>query len=120
MSVAPHSTHHDLAAGSNPVIQKAGTASFVQPYYCTWNSTNGQTSTLTISNPGPNTLTVGVSGAPATIMSGSKPLNGVWSIPPNCPTCDVIAFGNYLGTTVTIVNLSNPNTTCAVVAQVAG
>lgn len=121
MSVTAEVSRQDFAAGSNPVIDKAGTAQFGAPFFCTWKTANGQPSTVTITNPGPNTLTVSVSGAPDGIKgSNGKPLNGVWSIPPNCPTCQVNAAGDFQGQTVTIFNTSNPNTTCKVTAQTAG
>lgn len=121
MSVAPQVSRQDFVAGSNPVINKAGTAQFGAPFFCTWLTANGQPSTVTIANVGPNTLTVSVSGAPQNILnSKGQPLNGVYSIPPNCPTCQVNAQGDFQGQTVTIFNTSNPNTTCSVTAQTAG
>lgn len=103
-------------AQQNPIINHAGTASYPANLYCTWNTLNGAVSTVTISNPGPNTLTVLISGAPAAILGypGGQPLNGPWLVPPNTPTASITASGNFLGQTVTIFNTSNPSTTCTV------
>ena len=104
-----------LAATQNPTIQGTGSAEFPANVSCTWTTANGQTSFLTINNPGPNTLTILISGAPAGIsVTGAGALDGKWTISPNQPTATIVAFGDFKGQTVTIFNISNPSTTCAV------
>jgi hypothetical protein len=118
MSAEAHAVHTAFAATANPKIQKAGKAEFPSPQFCTWVSANGPTSTCRITNTGRNTLTVVVSGAPEKITTtDGKPFNGQWQIPPNSPTTNVTAIGDFLGTTVTIFNMSNPSTDCKVVVQ---
>ena len=120
MSAEAQAVHTAFAAAANPKIHKAGKAEFPSPQFCTWVSANGPTSTCRITNTGRNTLTVVVSGAPddiKTVSKPEKPFNGQWQIPPNSPTTNVTAIGNFEGTTVTIFNMSNPSTDCKVVVQ---
>ncbi len=121
MSAAAQVQRSEIAASVNPTINQAGQAQFPASAFCTWTTNNGSQSTVVVTNPGnQNTLTVIISGAPSTILTATgQPLNGEWTIPPNSPTSNVTAFGNFLGTIVTLFNLSNPSTTCKVVAQVA-
>lgn len=83
---------------------------------------NGSISTCTIQNPSrANTLTFSVSGAPSTINTvEGDPFNGVHSIPPNNPTMNVTAIGDFLGTQVTIFNISSLDADCDVRVVVAG
>jgi len=120
-AASKHVHHEAFLAGQNPSIQYAGSAQFPANLFCTWTTKNGQASTLTINNPGANTLTVLISGAPASIVGfpGGGPLNGKWTISPNQPTATITAAGDFLGQVVTIFNVSNPSTTCAVNAVVA-
>lgn len=116
----------DVAAAdtSNPVIQGTGQAIFGSGLYCTWNTDNGSVSMVKVANPGlANTLTFIVSGAPATITCNdpkNSTFNGVHTMPPNSPTSQIIATGDFGGQVVTITNFSNPSTTCQVQAQKAG
>lgn len=104
-------------------IKGTGEVAFAENYHCTWYTTNGSTSTIIIRNPGDNELTFAVSGAPddieATGPDGShKKLNVSWKIPPKQPRAQVLAFGNFRGTVVSIMNLSNPGTGCEVITKV--
>lgn len=93
----------------NPVIHRQGEAEFGPTHYCTWETVNGQSSLCTIVNPSRNTLYFVVSGAPTNIVTtDGKPFNGRHEIPPNNPTSNVQALGEFRGVTVTITNVTNP------------
>ena len=105
----------------NPVIRVQGHATFGPYLFCTWYTKNGSNSLLNIINPSSNTLYISISGAPNTIHTTTGvPLNGAHSIPPNDPTKNVQALGDFLGTKVTIANTTNPRipAECAVTAVV--
>lgn len=110
-----------IAASDNPVINDAGKAEFGKNHYCLWNTKDGSISTCTIQNLSrANTLTFVVSGAPPAIKTtDGTSFNGQHSIPPNNPTHNVTAFGNFLGTQVTIFNMSSLEAECSVNAVVA-
>jgi hypothetical protein len=123
MSVQPHNAHSSpqFLASGNPSIQYSGTAAFGKNQYCVWTTKDGSISQLTIQNPNKdNTLTFVISGAPSTMTTTTgAPLNSQFSIPPNSPTTNVTAVGNFLGTLVTIFNMSTLQATCQVNAVVA-
>jgi hypothetical protein len=88
-----------IKKSNNPVIKKSGSARFGKNHHCTWYTTDGSKSIITIHNPGrDNTLTFIVNGAPETIHdTDGKKFNGLHEIPPNCPTCNVTAIGDFKG-----------------------
>lgn len=106
---------------SDVTIKGAGDATIGVNRHCTWYTTNGSTLTITVKNPGDNTLTFSVSGAPedieATGPDGSKKFNGTWTVPPKQPAAQVLAFGNFKGNVVSIMNVSSPATPCAIVTK---
>lgn len=110
-----------LKSTSNPVIQQSGSATFGKNNYCLWYTADGSTSSCTITNTGlANTLTIVVSGAPSSIVcTDGSPFNGQHTIPPNNPTMNITAVGNFAGTQVTIFNMSSLDTPCQVNVVVA-
>ncbi|XRE42335.1 hypothetical protein ACIVBQ_000539 [Tenacibaculum discolor] len=101
-------------ATQNPVINQQGSASIDSGQYATWNTANGSTSTLTVSNPSrANTLSLGITGAPdngiiVQVNGESKStLNNFYEIPPNTPSYVIKAQGNFGGKIVTITNNTN-------------
>lgn len=101
----------------NSTIHAAGEARIEPHEHCTWYTTNGSTCTITITNPGKeNTLTFDVTGAPETMTAEgpsdvTKKFNGRWTIPPG-RSGRVKAFGDFLGSVVSIMNQSDPATSC--------
>ncbi|MDY8137736.1 hypothetical protein [Aquimarina sp. 2201CG5-10] len=98
----------------NPVINQQGSAAIDSGQFATWNTANGSTSTLTISNSSrANTLSLGITGAPTTgiivqVNGVSQPtLNNFYQIPPNTPSYTIQAQGDFAGTIVTITNNTN-------------
>ena len=113
---------HELLKGSeNPKIQNSGKAVFSKNHYCLWSTTDGSISTCTVQNPGTaNTLTVVISGAPATMMTTDGELfNGQHRIPPNNPTHNITAVGDFTGVVVTLFNMSSLDTDCGVNVVIA-
>lgn len=106
-----------LASDYNPTIHGAGQTCFGQNHYCTWMTYDGSSSTCVITNPGVhNTLTLTVSGAPDEVYTtDGNPFNGQHVIPPNSPTANVTALGDFKGHQVTIFNMSALETLCQVV-----
>jgi hypothetical protein len=108
---------------SNVKINGFGDATFAATFECSWTTLSGRPSTLIITNPGENELTVAVSGAPDEIDAvgpdgSTKKLNGRWTIKPKQPAARVLASNDFRATTVTIVNQSSAETDCKVVATV--
>ena len=105
---------------TNTTIKGQGSSTISPNFHCTWYTTNGSTSTITITNSGSeNTLTFDVSGAPETISAVGpngeiKKFNDRWTIPPGESKGQVKAFGNFMGTVVSIMNQSDPSTTCQI------
>jgi hypothetical protein len=98
----------------NPEINQSGSASIKSGQYCTWKTANGTSSTLNITNASlANNLTVAITGAPATGLivqvngNMQTSVDNIWTLPPNNPSMSIIATGNFLGTTVTITNITN-------------
>lgn len=101
-------------ASQNPVINQNGTASITSGQYCTWKTANGRNSTLSIANASrANNLIIAITGAPSsgiTVQVGNQmqqALNNIFTLPPNSPTYTIIATGNFVGTTLTITNITN-------------
>ncbi|GEM_PF-4147574 len=109
------------SGGQNPVIRQSGQATVSTNHFCLWETANGSNSIASITNPGSrNTVSFVVSGAPDTILTTTgAPLNGLHAIPPNNPTFNVTAVGDFLGTNVTIVNISNPDAEFHISCQVS-
>nr|WP_314497527.1 hypothetical protein [uncultured Chryseobacterium sp.] len=98
----------------NPVINQNGSASIKSGQYCTWNTTNGTNSTITIANSSrSNVLKFAISGAPGSGIivddagNSRSAFDGVYSLKPNSPNIVVTAFGDFGGSTVTITNITN-------------
>jgi len=115
----------------NPVISQSGTANITGGGVCSWNTKNGSSSTITISNTGSNTLQLTIAGAPNGIQAfvegkAVDNLNSLFFIPPNTPTYTVIGFGDFKGQTVSIQNLTptgsdgGTDTTAQIVCVVQG
>jgi len=101
-----------LTETKNPVINQQGSASITSGQFATWNTANGSASTLTITNSSrANTLTFTIAGAPAGVNcydnGATKPMNGLFTIPPNSPSYQVIGVGDFSGVQVTISNVTN-------------
>lgn len=101
-------------ASQNPTINLSGTASIVSGQYCIWNSANGRNSTLTITNASrAHNLTIAITGAPGSgIMvqvngQVQQVLNNIFTLPPNSTSFVIIATGNFVGTKITINNITN-------------
>lgn len=103
-----------IIMSQNPEINQSGSASINSGQYCTWKTANGTSSTLNITNASlANNLTVAITGAPASGLTVQvngamvSSVDGIWTLPPNNPSMAIIATGNFLGTTVTITNITN-------------
>jgi hypothetical protein len=109
-----------LAAENNVTIDGSGQEQFGKSNFCKWLTSDGSTSIITVTNAGvANTLTLVISGAPATIIAtDGSPLNGQHTIPPNSPSTNVTAIGNFLGQQVIVFNMSALDTPCSVVTVV--
>ncbi|HCA09402.1 hypothetical protein [Chryseobacterium sp.] len=101
-------------ASQNPVINQSGNASIKSGQFCTWNTANGTNSTITIANSSrSNVLKFAISGAPGSGISvedAGNPrqmLDGIYSLKPNSPNIVLTAFGDFVGSTVTITNITN-------------
>lgn len=104
-----------LISDDNPIIKGTGTASFGKDHYCIWCTSNGSTSICNIQNPSEDTLSFVVSGAPTSIYTTTgKVFNGLHAIPPNQPTSNVTAIGDFQGVQVSVFNLSATDATCQV------
>ncbi len=115
-------------SSQNPVINQNGSATIETGENCTWNTPIGSNGNLSISNSSrANELNISISGAPTTnitvTVNGASQtnLNGMWTLPPNAPTMEVNAYGDFHGQTVTITNLTNPqnNAEAAIQCQTA-
>lgn len=97
----------------NPTIDEQGSASILSGQFCTWNTASGSTSTLTISNASrANTLTFTIAGAPSSVQcylnnQVQTSANGLFNIPPNSPSFNLVVTGDFLGAQVTISNITN-------------
>ncbi len=101
-------------ASPNPVINQNGTASITSGQNCIWNTANGSSSTITVSNASrANNLVIAITGAPATGIIASlngqlqQTLDNIFTLPPNSPSFTVIGTGNFTGSQVTITNITN-------------
>jgi len=100
-------------ASQNPVIDQSGMADIDSGQFCTWETANGSSSTLTISNTSrANTAKIGVTGVPSDVLAefDGKPLdnpNGFFNLPPNSPDVVYRALGDFRGANVTIANMTN-------------
>ena len=101
-------------ASQNPTINQNGTASISSGQYCTWNTANGSSSTITIANSSrANNLIIAITGAPGSGLivqvNGQlvPTLDNIFTLPPNTPSFTVIGTGNFGGSTVTITNITN-------------
>lgn len=124
----PHRSERDSSSKSadeRKVLNGTGSVTLAPGERCVWKPSNGADSFITVRNGGDrNTLTCDITGAPPHITGtgpdrASKPLNGRWSIRPNT-TADVTAFGDFEGQVVTIINSSDPETTCHIRTHVPG
>jgi hypothetical protein len=102
-------------AANNPVVKQNGIASIRSGQNCTWNTANGQISTISIVNSSKaNVLSIVVAGAPIsgiTVQVNGKvqqTLNGIFTLPPNSPSYTVVATGNFGGAALMISNITNP------------
>lgn len=97
-----------MAATQNPTISQSGTASIGSQDVCTWETKNGSSSTMTISNTGSNSLSLVISNAPDSVQgyeNGEKvDLNGLFTIKPNTPTYTIVGYGDFKGQSVSIQN----------------
>lgn len=125
----PHRLEHDSSTGSADeplILNGTGNVTLAPGERCIWEPSNGADSFITVRNDGlRNTLTCDITGAPPHITGtqsngAPKPLNGRWKIPPNMPTAEVRASGDFEGHRVTIINNSDPETTCHVFTNVPG
>lgn len=98
----------------NPVINESGSASINSGQNATWNTANGSASSLTITNTSrANTLTLGITGAPTEgiivqVNGVVQPtLNNFYTIPPNSPSYNILAQGDFKGAIITIMNNTN-------------
>lgn len=97
----------------NPVINRSGTAEITSDQYCAWSTTNGSTSSILITNESrANNCEIGITGAPSGMQISDngrlKPMNGYFVIPPNSPDYSLEARGDFEGSTVEIMNASDP------------
>ncbi len=106
-----------IAKSGNPTIHYSGQAVFGKNHYCRWYTTDGSTGICTIRNKSrKNTLSIVISGAPKTIYTtDGTPFNGLHKIPPNSPTSNITAIGDFKGKMVTIFNNSALAASCFVV-----
>lgn len=90
-------------------VNGSGQVTLGQFKQCAWMTPNGATAVIVVTNPSASTLSIVVSGAPATIFAADgTPLNGQHQIPPNSPTANLTAIGNFLGQQVMLFNISTP------------
>lgn len=87
---------------------------------CTWTTPNGSTAVLVVTNTSASQLSVVISGAPMEIFAADgSPLNGRHVLPPNVPTANVTAIGDFRGQNVTLFNISTPAANAQVTTSVA-
>lgn len=133
----PHRFEHDISSESAdepPILNDTGAVTvngngdvtLAAGKRCIWHPSNGADSRITVRNGGRlNALTCDITGAPPDITAtgpdgASKPLNQRWKIPPNMPTADVTASGDFQAKAVTIINISDPETPCRILMHVSG
>ncbi|HYI12420.1 MAG TPA: hypothetical protein VEK57_25425 [Thermoanaerobaculia bacterium] len=123
MSEVLEVTREDLPAGSDTVIEKVGTVTVGRSKACTWYTAGGGTkSSVTISNKGKYTLTLVISGAPDQVRDDEgRQLNGIWKLPPQSKKKSedprIMAFADFEGRTVRILNNSAESTDAEVIAH---
>ena len=106
-----------IETASPNCINGTGQVTLGQFKSCAWMTPNGATAVVVITNAGTSTLTIVVSGAPATIFAtDGAPLNGLHAIPPNA-NANVTAMGNFLGQQVMLFNISTPATNAFIVTS---
>ncbi|MEW6574739.1 MAG: hypothetical protein AB1408_00125 [Pseudomonadota bacterium] len=101
-------------ASQNPVINQAGSAIISSSQYCTWNTASGRNSILTIVNSSrTNNLTIAITNAPSSgitvQLNGQvqQTLNNIFTLPPNSPSYEIVATGNFGSRMITITNITN-------------